>query len=1052
MWRKVKRVFDSVTGVRTMDCFCLSIKKDYYSRGFIRLLSMGYSRAVFCLSVLLLIALSGTSQDYRFKQYRVEQGLPSDVIKAVTEDSLGFIWIATDDGLVKYDGIRFTTYKSAFHSQYTKGFLHTRNGKFYAFGDLDFIEIQNRIDTVIFKTILQGTRNPTDSTIWFPKSAYEDREGNIWLAEPQSLLKYDGRMKRYDLGPEHRSPVFLRSFFFLEDDEGFFYAIGHLGELFRYDRERDFFEPLKSKLPRSVSDAKFINGELWLAALDGFYKGKFEKGGLKTIQNILPIENPSHILLSADSVWWLSTYGDDVYKFREHDMKLEALLHNFQGVSSSYFSKEGDLWIATDKGLVLVQENQFVLADVNSRTHFVEDIAHDPENDALFYCSKESLIELKPTADDTWEGNTLHHDHEGYFQSLQYGKRGLWASNMFSVMLFEKGNLKLKHQWNFVSEGNFIHDILLDSQQNLWLSQSASNIVKVIDHQTLEVTRIPIGISPQNEINLVREGPLGMYVGASGIDGYLFFKPHGSKDFQNISKAVDFKVEGDFNVHDIAIQDSILWLATTEGLLRHNHLSIERVALGESITNFPVSSVEVLDDRNILFSNSFGLFRYDVQNGNYWLYDENAGLPSNTITRHGILVDSRHRLWIGTSFGLALALKSVIGSTPTPKPICVDIKVNGSSRPYVNGLTAPYGSFINAQFSVITFPENKISLQWRWEKETSWHDIRDHEISLSDLSPGTHVLQVRAKKNTGQDWSDSTMLTIHIERPYWQKAEFVFLVLFVCILIAWISYIATSRIMQKRKEYLQNLVQERTQDLQEANEELMIRNTELDRFVYSASHDLSAPLKSILGLIAVARLEQPNEIHSEYLTMMERSVRKLEEFIKDVVSYSRTTRMPVRIEKCSFSEVVKALLLDHQYSPNFQKINFIITDGTGEPMKTDLIRIKIILNNLISNAIKFHRFNGLVDPFIKISLARNLSNYVVVVQDNGNGIEQKHLKHIFEMFYRASEQSQGSGLGLYILKESVAKLNGSVEAHSILDEGTTFVISLPIPEEGLDHE
>jgi signal transduction histidine kinase len=271
----------------------------------------------------------------------------------------------------------------------------------------------------------------------------------------------------------------------------------------------------------------------------------------------------------------------------------------------------------------------------------------------------------------------------------------------------------------------------------------------------------------------------------------------------------------------------------------------------------------------------------------------------------------------------------------------------------------------------------------------------------------------------------------------------------VCILIAWVSYTATARIMQKRKEYLQNLVQERTQDLQKANEELMIRNSELDRFVYSASHDLSAPLKSILGLISVARLENPGSIHLQYLAMMERSVRKLEEFIKDVVSYSRTTRMPVKLEACNFSEIVKSLLMDHQYSPNFDKINFIITDGTGQPMKTDVMRMKMILNNLISNAIKFHRYNGAVDPFVKISLSRNHVSYVLVVQDNGSGIEDKHLRHIFEMFYRASEQSQGSGLGLYILNESVAKLGGTVEAHSMLDEGTTFIISLPIPDAGM---
>jgi ligand-binding sensor domain-containing protein len=137
-------------------------------------------RFVFLIVVLFNAAIL-YAQEYRFGLYRVEQGLPSDVIKAITEDSLGFLWIATDDGLVKYDGLHFTTYKSALRSQYAKSFFHTRNGRLLMAADLELIEIQNQVDTVIFKTILRGERSLTDSAIWFPKSIYEDRKGNIWL-------------------------------------------------------------------------------------------------------------------------------------------------------------------------------------------------------------------------------------------------------------------------------------------------------------------------------------------------------------------------------------------------------------------------------------------------------------------------------------------------------------------------------------------------------------------------------------------------------------------------------------------------------------------------------------------------------------------------------------------------------------------------------------------------------------------------------------------------------------------------------------------------------
>lgn len=176
--------------------------------------------------LLVLSPIAATAQEYRLKQFRVEQGLPGNVIKSVTQDSIGFFWISTDEGLVKFDGQVFTTYKNALHSPYAKGFLHSRSGRFYMFGDLDLVEIVNELDTVIFKSLLRGTRNPTDSTISYPKGMFEDKNENLWLAEPQSIARWrEGVLSRFNFGIEDRSPHFLRSFSFFEDRLGFLYAV-----------------------------------------------------------------------------------------------------------------------------------------------------------------------------------------------------------------------------------------------------------------------------------------------------------------------------------------------------------------------------------------------------------------------------------------------------------------------------------------------------------------------------------------------------------------------------------------------------------------------------------------------------------------------------------------------------------------------------------------------------------------------------------------------------------------------------------------------------------
>src|SRR5258706_7900143 len=127
------------------------------------------------------------AQEYQMKTYRVADGLPSDVVKGVAKDSAGFLWIATDDGLVQFDGLRFTQFKNALRSQYAKGFLKTRDGRLLLYGDLDLMEIQNKIDTVIFQTVRRGGRNPNDFVLWYPKSIFEDSKGRLWIAEPQSV-------------------------------------------------------------------------------------------------------------------------------------------------------------------------------------------------------------------------------------------------------------------------------------------------------------------------------------------------------------------------------------------------------------------------------------------------------------------------------------------------------------------------------------------------------------------------------------------------------------------------------------------------------------------------------------------------------------------------------------------------------------------------------------------------------------------------------------------------------------------------------------------------
>lgn len=230
--------------------------------------------------------------------------------------------------------------------------------------------------------------------------------------------------------------------------------------------------------------------------------------------------------------------------------------------------------------------------------------------------------------------------------------------------------------------------------------------------------------------------------------------------------------------------------------------------------------------------------------------------------------------------------------------------------------------------------------------------------------------------------------------------------------------------------------------LKSKNEELKKINEELDRFVYSASHDLRAPLTSLLGLINIAQSDRYINGIAEHLELMKKSVLKLDSFIIDIINYSRNARLDLEVEEIDLAALVADTMDNLQYVTSTEKIEKRINIIQKVPLYSDSKRITILLNNLISNAIRYH--NLILDnPYIEVKGKVTKKKVRIDVIDNGKGIGKQYLNNIFAMFFRASDDSKGSGLGLYIVKETVAKLNGKISVTSEVGEGSAFSIVIP---------
>ncbi|WP_020526369.1 ATP-binding protein [Flexithrix dorotheae] len=231
-------------------------------------------------------------------------------------------------------------------------------------------------------------------------------------------------------------------------------------------------------------------------------------------------------------------------------------------------------------------------------------------------------------------------------------------------------------------------------------------------------------------------------------------------------------------------------------------------------------------------------------------------------------------------------------------------------------------------------------------------------------------------------------------------------------------------------------------DLKEKNQELEKVNKELDQFVYSVSHDLMAPLNSILGLITLSKLETDVEKIQEYIRLKEKSVIKLNEFIQDLIDLSRDTRLEIQKENIDFNILLEELAEKYEYGENSDQVTLSIEVNQDYLFFSDKNRLKVILGNLISNAFRYAMPHK-PDSYVKVSVEVGNSAATLKVEDNGIGIKEGHRKKVFGMFFRASQDIKGSGLGLYIVSESVSRLNGKIDLKSQVGEGSTFTISLP---------
>ena len=1046
-----------------------------------------------CIFSCLKISTSYANirESFNFKNITIEDGLSQSTVETIYQDSKGYIWIGTNDGLDRYNGYEFKHYK---HDKYDKNSIANN----YI---VDIIEDKNGY---IWVSTIGGLSriNPDKDEI---KNYYSKEDSgnlsnsNLW----QLLCTKDNRL-----------------------------IASTIDGLNVYDKNKDKFTRIlykEGELPSQYiySLEEDINGHIWVGTDNGLVELDKDLNIVKSYQDAIGDSDVYNVYDDSKGNIWVCTLDNGLFKINLDDKSVENYKNNnskrsipSNNVRDIISDSEGKLWIATDKGLCTFDYEREEFITYNKKSYQSNSLIDDEifcllkDSSGLIWIGTYSGIsrfnpnsnfthfKLDPYEDNSISGNVIHGIYEDDDKTLWIGtnESGVNIINGESIKHLNKENSNIVSDLieditgfkNYIfigtNEGlsvlvkndktaknytitnyttkdglpsNKIRSLFIDSKGYLWIGTNKGlAILDTNNNKIIDITYIldEMGVSDKFIRAVYEDSKGNYYIGCFLEGGLIKINPNTKeyKIYKNIENDDSSISNNSIRYINEDLYGNIL-VGTSHGIniLNLSTDKFNHYTEKDGLINNTIYGILVDKNNGIWMSTNAGISKLSTEDATFKNFTITDGLQSNEFNGRACFKSKDGNMYFGGINGFNVFNSQDIElSTFEPKVIFDNFEINGTNKKDISNIKFKSNeNNIKINFFTNDYKNTKTT-QYYYKLEgleNEWNMTNSNSLVFVNLGSGDYTLKIKTITQHGV-MSDESSVHFTINPPIW-RSNYAICIYLILIIISILRYM-------HKVNTLDRLVNERTNKLRkemEKNEQLFKKVLSLEQnknnYFVNLSHELRTPLNVLSSINQLIKefTKKDNFITPEklsyYMGIMDRNCSRLLSLINNLIDHTKIENNSYIINKKDEDIVylVEETVLDMKDYIEEKGLELIFdTDVEEKVIRCDKVDIERCIINLVGNAVKFTPEGGLIEV-----LLQDLDDKVkIIVKDNGIGISEENQKIIFDRFNQvvdeSSEQKGGSGLGLTITKQLITLHNGEIYVESEVGVGSEFIIILPV--------